>query len=248
MEMLFSRNTAFKLLNVQEYSFNDDIGIVRERPFYALSLRIEGDTEITIGGKTYHLTDGSLTLFPPNMKYKRVTKSDKLIVFHFTTDNNEIVPFTILKDFCYEKLEGLFSQALELYNQRNQKAFFSATSLFFEVMAELCNDENTTLPKQKAKIEDYFRLNSIKNDFSVSVAAHDLYMSENGLRKAVKRHFGVSPKELCNSMRMEYAKGMLLSGYYSVSTVCEMSGFTDSKNFATAFKKYYGISPSKIGK
>jgi AraC-like DNA-binding protein len=43
-------------------------------------------------------------------------------------------------------------------------------------------------------------------------------------------------------MRFEYAKDLLLSGYYQTKEVAIMSGFSDVKYFRTAFKKRYGVT------
>ena len=46
-------------------------------------------------------------------------------------------------------------------------------------------------------------------------------------------------------LRIEYAKELIHSKYYTISQCAEMSGFSDAKYFSTVFKKYTGIPPSK---
>ena len=70
-------------------------------------------------------------------------------------------------------------------------------------------------------------------------------MSEVYFRKLFKEEYGISPQKYIINLRMQYAKGLISTGYYSLNEVAYMSGYTDYKYFSVEFKKSMGVSPSE---
>ena len=60
-----------------------------------------------------------------------------------------------------------------------------------------------------------------------------------------KKEFGISPKKYIINARIKHAVGLIENGYYSLSEIAEMSGFTDYKYFSSEFRRVMGTSPSK---
>lgn len=85
-----------------------------------------------------------------------------------------------------------------------------------------------------------------QTDLSVNELAREMAMSHTLFYEKVNKLIGMPPASLIRSCRMQHAKALLLEHKYSVSEVALQCGFADAKNFSTAFKKYYGVSPSKI--
>lgn len=72
-------------------------------------------------------------------------------------------------------------------------------------------------------------------------------MSEVMFRKLFNIRFGVSPKKYIIQGRMQIAKAMLENGEYeSISQVAREVGYDDSLHFSKLFKKFYGVSPTKM--
>ena len=91
----------------------------------------------------------------------------------------------------------------------------------------------------------YIEKNYLRNDFSLSDAAAKSFMSETYFRKLFKQEFGTSPKHYVISRRIEYAKALIITGYFSIEKIAGMCGYNDEKHFSTEFKKITGVSPSK---
>ena len=66
------------------------------------------------------------------------------------------------------------------------------------------------------------------------------------VNRAMREHVGLSVHRYLLRYRLEKAMQLLSTTAVTVGEVAEQCGFRDSKHFATAFKQYYGVSPSKI--
>lgn len=85
-----------------------------------------------------------------------------------------------------------------------------------------------------------------QSDLSVDDLAREMAMSHTLFYERVNKLMGMPPASLIRSCRMQHAKALLLEHKYSISEVAMQCGFADAKNFSTAFKKFYGVPPSKI--
>ena len=83
-------------------------------------------------------------------------------------------------------------------------------------------------------------------DFDVEVLAQKLGLSRIHLNRKLKAEGTVSPSVILKEVRMSRALELLKSGNMSVSQVGEACGFSRHSYFATAFKEYYGKSPSEF--
>jgi len=81
-------------------------------------------------------------------------------------------------------------------------------------------------------------------DFTINQLSRELALSRTIFYEKLKALTGQAPNEFIKLMRMTEAAN-LLKQQIPVQEVALMVGFTDSKYFSTAFKKHYGVSPSK---
>lgn len=247
--MIFEQdNLQFQLLDVM--SFNDQTcsSRTRERPFCALSLRIEGDTEIDLKNKTLQLRSRDLTFFPANLSYLRRAKYDRMIVFHFNIQNFVAYELEVLHDFEFEIMLPLFEAALLEWHDKKPGYRYRAAALLYRVFAEIRthfddNSENASPPISAALT--YIVKNYADSSLSVERLAEMSHMSDTYFRRLFKRSLGVSPKRYINDLRLEHAQSLLNAGYDTIAAVAEKVGFRDSKNFSTAFKKSFGYPPSQ---
>lgn len=71
-------------------------------------------------------------------------------------------------------------------------------------------------------------------------------MSVSKLKTAFKKVYGTGIYEYYQKNRMQKARSLLLTGQYTVKEVGLQLGYTNLSNFSLAFKKEFGILPSKI--
>lgn len=66
--------------------------------------------------------------------------------------------------------------------------------------------------------------------------------------RSLKKHYGVTPSDYVNDLRLSYAAGLLASGDLNATDVCYECGFQNVSWFYTAFEKKYGVTPARYRK
>ncbi len=85
-------------------------------------------------------------------------------------------------------------------------------------------------------------------DFNVEMLGKELNMSRSQLFRKVHAITGNTPMELLRLVRMKHAARLLRSGTMNISQVTYAIGLQNTSHFASAFRKYFGVSPSDYGK
>ena len=81
-------------------------------------------------------------------------------------------------------------------------------------------------------------------DFSVESIAEITGMSRIHVNRKLKAEGAPAPSAMLKKERMEKAQELLRSGEYSIAAISQLCGFRTPAYFATAFKEYFGCSPS----
>ena len=87
---------------------------------------------------------------------------------------------------------------------------------------------------------------NFRSDISIDMLACEANLSKNYFCSQFKSIFGTSTVEYINSVRLEYAKNMLVSTDIPITEICFNSGFGSYPVFSRAFKNYYGCTPSRM--
>ncbi len=217
-----------------------------ERRFDAISFRFNSDAVIKTETQTLSLSDGSLCFFPANTDYERTAGVDDLIAIHFQAANlsgGEIEHFIPNNT---EAIGKLFRRLHTLWQEKAPGYRYVCTALLYEIMA-ICHAECRP-PESPSRISPalaYINLHLADPSLTVGKAAAAAYMSEVYFRKLFGEEMGVSPKRYIMRLRIKKAISLMATGYYSLTEVATLSGYTDYKYFSTEFKRLTGLSPSK---
>ncbi|TDQ06715.1 helix-turn-helix transcriptional regulator [Pedobacter metabolipauper] len=76
--------------------------------------------------------------------------------------------------------------------------------------------------------------------------ALEVMLNETKLRRGFKECFAITIYDYITRLRMELAKSLLLEEQKTIYEVALLTGFRHQANFSTAFKKYFGVSPSEM--
>lgn len=110
------------------------------------------------------------------------------------------------------------------------------------------DDDAATAEKENTAFVDIVTkliLDNISDSgFTIDRLCKEMAMSRTMFYVKLKSYTGKSPQEFIRIVRLERAAVLLRSGHY-VSKVADEVGFDNAKYFSTAFKKYFGVSPSK---
>lgn len=96
------------------------------------------------------------------------------------------------------------------------------------------------------QVLDFVNSNYSNPDFSVEDVAAHFGMSRVHLNRKLKACAQDSPSAMIKAARMKLASEMLESGKYSIVEVAQKCGFSSAAYFSTAFKEYFGKSPSSM--
>lgn len=88
--------------------------------------------------------------------------------------------------------------------------------------------------------------NNLSTPCSLINIAQQVGINEFTLKKGFKEVFGTTVFGFWNDIKMQEAKRLLLEQSLTVSEVSEQIGYKNPQHFSTAFKKYFGISPSQL--
>ncbi len=96
----------------------------------------------------------------------------------------------------------------------------------------------------ESKVKEIIEKNYTDKDFSVDQLAAELGISRVHLSRKLKALSASSPSDMIKARRMEAAATMLRSGEKNMATVAAACGFASPAYFSSAFKAFYGVSPS----
>ena len=85
----------------------------------------------------------------------------------------------------------------------------------------------------------------VGNLFKRSSPKRGVGVSRFHFARSFKTTFGVSPRQYILRRRIERARDLLLSSDLPTTEIATLSGFGGPMQFATAFRKYVGLSPSQ---
>jgi AraC-like DNA-binding protein len=123
---------------------------------------------------------------------------------------------------------------------------------FFLRLYERKKNSYFNIPLSKADIGRVMQVEAVltKDVFepapTISQLARMVSISESKLKKDFKLIYGVPVYEYFQKVRMQAAKDKLLEGGHSVKEVAMELGYSNLSNFTIAFKKEFGLLPSKL--
>ena len=95
------------------------------------------------------------------------------------------------------------------------------------------------------RIMEVVNKNLSNPDFSVEQLADLVGVSRTQLHRKVKNITGVSAGRFIHNIRMRQAATLLSQKGMNIAEISDMVGFNTRTHFATAFKNFYGMTPTE---
>jgi AraC-like DNA-binding protein len=193
------------------------------------------------------MSDNFVSYVPSRLEYSRISKKDELIVIHFDTTNYKTKNIECFKSESPERLAKLFHNILNCWNKKEIGYKFTCSAILCEIFAE-CYKQNYKSEEKPSKIDrsiSYIHQNYKNSELTIKEISEKSYMSDVYFRKLFKKKYGMSPQRYLIDLRIQYASGLISTGYYSLKEIAYMSGYNDYKYFSVEFKKIMGVSPSE---
>lgn len=116
--------------------------------------------------------------------------------------------------------------------------------MLYEILGELSRDFGLINTKKNniAESAEYMKQNIFNPDLTIDSLAKRANVSSAQYRQKFRELYGTSPKQHLDSLRFNYAKSLLETGYFSQKEIAFRCGFSNVVYFRTAFKKETGKS------
>ena len=241
---MLPENMAVSIIDVLNFHQKQGRFKVAKRNFSAISLRIHTPGKYTYKNKTVSFEPASVCIIPEGLSYERTACEDDVLVIHFNVLNFVIEDIEVYKISDAEKYRRLFTKALQLRLQNAQGARYAETAVLYEILGELSKDFGLLNAKKDyvAESAEYMKQNFFNPELSVDSLSKRANVSPAQYRRKFRDIYGASPKQYLDSLRFNYEKSLLETGYFSQKEIAFRCGFSSVEYFRTAFKKEFGKS------
>ena len=238
-------NLAVMVTDVLNYHQKKEKIFQPARSFSAITLRRQTAGKYICNGKPILFEPACICIVPEGVAYERSTLAEDIQVIHFHFLNYAMEEIRVFPVSDPKKYEALFTKALRLKNENNTGSTYLVTAVFYEILAELVGDVGfATDPKDNRIITsaEYMRQHFADPELSIEALAKQACVSPAYYRREFRRLYGTSPKEYLDTLRINYAKSLLETGYFSQKEIAARCGFWDVGYFRTMFRKKIGKS------
>lgn len=247
------RSFDFHLVNVCYDRTRQGYFHFRDRNDSELVYKIDGRSKQNFDGLTIDLVPDSIHFIPTGASNTTmVTEPGTVINIHFTLLGSA-GEFPFLPELLHltggNRYKKLFLSAYEMWSKKDAASYFRTKAQVAEIFAELLSDrEQQYMQSSKYRLIapalDHIRTH-FREPITVTALAEMCGISDEYLRTLIRSHTGQTPLAYINTLRLEYARDLLMSGYHSVAQAAEASGFESPEYFSRQFKKQYHITPRK---
>lgn len=121
---------------------------------------------------------------------------------------------------------------------------FALTFQLLCILSQNAARSSRPAPDYAVKAKAYLD-NAYMQKVSIAQIARSLHIDRRYLTAIFRKTYACAPQEYLSRLRLEKARGFLLSGH-SVTNVVALTGFSDLSNFSRKFKAYYGYPPNAL--
>lgn len=134
------------------------------------------------------------------------------------------------------------------------KLFNESAALEVLARALMTTSDKTTLHSGSLKPRDFLGLTRVRDkiiadpleNYSLSELAHEAGMSVSALKAKFREAFGRPVFAFLSDRRLDLARDLLLKEGWPISRVAYHVGYSHQSSFALAFKRRFGVSPSRM--
>ena len=240
--------TSLKVLSVQ-FQKSEPVWVTG-RQYHALSLRLSGKIRIKCAGKTLISECGCLTFTPQGTGYEtEVIEAGEIIVVHFTTIGGleNRLPQLYLPEHA-EAMHSQFKAILERYKVGREQDY-TCLSMLYSILALIQHEqrrkERDAIPERICQACKFIERGFGDVNLTIGQLAEHAGVSETYFRREFREYVGASPSAYLKKTRIENAKLLLSTGYYTVGEVAERCGFQSLSYFSYEFHRLTGQTPTE---
>ncbi|MEE1187346.1 MAG: helix-turn-helix transcriptional regulator [Acutalibacteraceae bacterium] len=242
---LYGANPIISVIGVEHLHWESGTFDISPRNYSALAFRIKGDAEITVKNTKYVAGPNSVLYLPQNLEYKANYTDTELIVIHFITKNDDLIP-EVYSAENIEDIYKLFLQARISWKYKNYGFTLKIMSTLYSILEKILeNKAKMYMPLNFVNAVSDIVSNFKSSDISVSLICKNTGICETSFRALFKKYYAKTPIEFITDLRIDNAKNLISNGI-SVETAAYESGFNDPKYFARIVKKKLNCTPREL--
>ena len=228
---------------------------------------LDGHAGITAGETVYMLRPGQVILHPPCEFHKIWNEGDvdlRIIIISFVADAFPLTEHGLFSFPSTEHLRRILADLQSVFALKGTQISkvredvspadvqFAVNGLEHYLINLLHSGKELLLPKYDKRASLYtlaveHMREKISKRVSVGEIADSVGVSVSTLQKLFKRFTGMGVAKFYENMIMERAGALIKEGKLVKETSIEL-GYEDQNYFSTAFKRHFGISPTKYEK
>ena len=236
--------------------------VYHSHDFYEIAVILSGDCHQLINGKERAMKKNDVSILRPGDAH----------CFTEQSRETEVISLSVKKEEL-ELISGIYDTALmQNLNQENEAPIFSLpdTSFFDEYSSDLpiteyalklClsyilkayadsvrfEDKEQSLPRELG-----YAISRMKNAENLARGIPCLselsHYSQSHLSRLIKRHFGMTPKQYINELRLTFAYNEIILTDKAPKLISESVGFSSFSHFNKIFKERFLITPTALRK
>ncbi|MGV3529797.1 MAG: helix-turn-helix domain-containing protein [Flavisolibacter sp.] len=110
-----------------------------------------------------------------------------------------------------------------------------------KIPPQLSKEDNEALELLRDRI-----LLNVAEDYSIPALVKKTGLNRDKLTWGFKNLFGQTVHQFLIEARMHHAYKLLRAGEKSLKFIASEAGYGSTQNFSTAFKKYFGFTPTSV--
>lgn len=242
---MLPENLSVLVTDVLNYHQKKEKIFVPARTYSAITLRLKTSGKYICKRKTISFEPVSICIIPEGVSYERNNSEEDILVIHFQMLNYLLEEIQVFKVADGEKYKKLFIKALNLKYENDVGCMYRITAVVYEILSELTRDVGFAANHKDNRIiesAEYMRQNFWCPSLSIEELTNKACISPAYYRREFNRVYGTSPKNYLDTLRIQYAKSLLETGYFSQKEIAQRCGFSDVGYFRTVFKRKIGKS------
>lgn len=223
--------------------------------FYEIEYVVAGEGSGIVNGREEPLCAGMLFFLTPIDSHSVRSNGAEVYNIMFS---EQLVPFTLLEPFLrfgtpravrlgqetQSLVERLCAEIVE--NEADTEYCAMLIACLLRKLAKVFpQPDGVSLDGTLQRILSYV-ISNYRKRITLGSAASYVGLTPSYVSALFKKEMHVGFKAYLNSLRLEYAKKLLVGTEQSVRQICEDSGFEDVPNFIKRFKIYFGETPTQL--
>ncbi len=242
---MFHNDIAVKILDCFVYNQPKGTKYNTARNYCALAYRVDTPCKYIYSEKTLSVPKGSLIFVPNGINYDTISDKGRIYALHFNILNHSYDDIELISNDVSINAKDFFEECIRRWEEKKPGYQYKITSMFYKLLEAVTKSNISLSDKKVAPIEiciEYINNNFTNQDLTISAVAENANISEGYIRRIFQKKLGIGPQKYLTNKRIQYAKYLIDTGYFSQKEIAQKCGFTDVKYFRYVFKQTTGIT------